>query len=50
MSSIPNSAMPHAYVHGEEEETKGVEALALSTTALVFGGAALGYSLYRIIR
>lgn len=53
MSSIPNSAMPHAYVHDEESEAgseRGSDAQPLPPAALLIGGAALGYLLYRIIR
>lgn len=46
MSYIPNHAMPHAYVH-EEEETETRK----QPSALMIGGAALvGYLLYRILR
>ena len=51
MSSIPNSAMPHAYVHDEEaEDERDAAAQSLPPAALLIGGAALGYLLYRIIR
>jgi len=53
MSSIPNSAMPHAYVHDEDPEAvagRESDAQSLPPAALLIGGAALGYLLYRIIR
>lgn len=53
MSSIPNSAMPHAYVHDEDSEAvagRESEAQPLPRAAWLIGGAALGYLLYRTIR
>jgi hypothetical protein len=51
MSYIPSHAMPHAYVHDEEEEGRGRKAGAKPSNALLIGGAALvGYLLYRALR
>ena len=58
MSTIPASAMPHAYAeegvdlrdpHGGHVEEESDDA-GLSTGLLIAGGAVLGYMLYRIIR
>jgi len=45
--------MPHAYVHDEESESgseRDTNAHPVPPAALLIGGAALGYLLYRMIR
>ncbi len=49
MSTIPNSAMPHAYAHDEEDEDRS-ETRAGPSTGLLIGGAVAAYLLYRILR
>ena len=54
MSYIPSHAMPHAYVHDEDEEgseRRRREGDAGPSNALkIAGGALLGYLLYRALR
>lgn len=51
MSYIPNHAVPHAYVHDEDEEERSRKADWKPSNALMLGGAALaGYLLYRALR
>lgn len=52
MSYIPSHAMPHAYVHDEDEQDAGKcrAASGRPTTALVIGGAVLGFLLFRALR
>jgi hypothetical protein len=53
VSYIPSHAMPHAYVHDDEDETERdrPEAGSRPSNALMLGGAALvGYLLYRALR
>ena len=52
MSYIPSHAMPHAYVHDEDESGESRKRPAGSQpSALMIGGAALlGYLLYRAFR
>lgn len=52
MSTIPNSAMPHAYAHDDEEQDAGrgeVQA-AIPSTGMLIGGAIAAYLLYRVLR
>lgn len=48
MSTIPNSAMPHAYVHVEDEGRRPEQAKASS--GVLIGGAIAAYLLYRFLR
>ena len=52
MSYIPSHAMPHAYVHDEDEDGEARQRRdAQASTALKIGGAALvGWLLYRALR
>lgn len=53
MSTIPNSAMPHAYADEENDrdQTRADEAeTALSTGLLIAGAALAGYLLLKILR
>ena len=47
MSTIPNSAMPHAYAHDEEDDASKRSA---PSTGMLIGGAVAAYVLYRILR
>jgi hypothetical protein len=48
MSNIPNSAMPHAWAHEDEQEDEGSEGFPVSfgTVALAGAGALLLYWLF----
>ena len=46
MSYIPSHAMPHAYVHEEEESAPRKPPSAL----MIAGGALLGFLLYKALR
>ena len=48
MSTIPSSAMPHAYAH-DEEEPKPRERSAPSA-GMMIGGAIAAFLLYRVLR
>lgn len=48
MSTIPNSAMPHAYVHDEEEDR--IPEHTKATHGLFVVGAIAAYMLYRVLR
>lgn len=50
MSYIPSHAMPHAYVHDEEDAGKRRVANGRPTTAMVIGGAVLGFLLLKALR
>lgn len=52
MSTIPNSAMPHAYANDDEDrETDGETTRSEMPTGLLVAGAAVaGYLLYRLVR
>lgn len=52
MSSIPSSAMPHAYVHEDEDPDNAVGSRPdWPANAIVIGGAAVvAWLLYRIFR
>ncbi|MGX7951165.1 hypothetical protein ACWPM1_01255 [Tsuneonella sp. HG249] len=51
MSSIPSSAMPHAYTHEDEADEAGSEIkAAMPSTGVLIGGAVLAYVLYRVLR
>jgi hypothetical protein len=43
VSNIPNSAMPHAWVHEDEEDEEEVGGWTLGSIALAGGAAALLY-------
>jgi hypothetical protein len=49
MSAIPSSAMPHAYVH-DDEEREDTNAGSGPSKGLLIGGAVAAYLLYRILR
>ena len=49
MSTIPNSAMPHAYVHDEDQDKDRAPALP-SPAVLVAGAVALIYLIRRGLR
>jgi hypothetical protein len=49
MSTIPNSAMPHAYVH-EDADTDGARRPLPSAGWLIGGGAVAAYLIYRLFR
>jgi hypothetical protein len=48
MSTIPSSAMPHAYAHDQEDE-KPRERTAPST-GMMIGGAIAAFLLYKVLR
>ena len=55
MSTIPSSAMPHTFVHEDDEEfggkNKQANAAASGPSAgTLIGGAVAAYLLYRILR
>lgn len=55
MSYIPSHAMPHAYVHEDDEEGNGAgkrQGAGRPSRGLMLGGAAalVGYLLYRALR
>jgi hypothetical protein len=50
MSTIPSSAMPHAYAHDEDEQTESQEKSGPSTGLLVGGAAVAAYLLYKVLR
>ena len=49
MSTIPNSAMPHAYAHDEDDDGKR-EAGSGPSAGLLIGGAIAAYLLYKVLR
>jgi hypothetical protein len=49
MSTIPNSAMPHAYVH-DDEEADDDRRLGAPSAGLLIGGAIAAYLLYKVLR
>ncbi len=49
MSYIPSHAMPHAYVHEDEDEAAR-KRQPPSNALKIAGGALLGYLLYRALR
>ena len=50
MSTIPSSAMPHAYVHDEDEERERTQLALPSPAVLVTGAVALLYLIRRALR
>ena len=51
MSSIPSSAMPHAYVDEDEAGEAGSKReFSMPSTGMLIGGAVLAYVLYRVLR
>jgi hypothetical protein len=48
MSTIPSSAMPHAYARDDEESD--VEPRSTPSRGMLIGGAVAAYLLYRILR
>ena len=50
MSTIPSSAMPHAYVHDEEDNRERAPLALPSPAVLVAGAVALVYLIRRAIR
>ena len=48
MSNIPNSAMPHAYAHDDEDEAPSVEQAGITLYGLAIAGgiAALVYFVF----
>lgn len=50
MSSIPSSAMPHAYVHEDEDPDTADRAQWPANGILIGGAAVVAYFLYRIFR
>ena len=49
MSTIPSSAMPHAYAHDEDEDDKR-EGGSAPSAGLLIGGAIAAYLLYKVLR
>lgn len=53
MSYIPSHAMPHAYVHDEEDggtARRRSEGAMPSNALMIAGGALLGFLLYKVLR
>ena len=50
MSNIPNSAMPHAYAHDDEEQDDKREVGSGPSAGLLIGGAIAAYLLYKVLR
>ena len=50
MSTIPSSAMPHAYAHDEEQESERAPLTLPSPAVLVAGAVALVYLIRRALR
>mgnify|MGYP000563051489 CR=1 FL=1 len=53
MSYIPSHAMPHAYVHDEEDDggaRRQTEGARSSNALKIAGGALLGFLLYKALR
>jgi len=50
MSTIPNSAMPHAYVHNEDQKQERAPLALPSPAVLVAGAVALVYLVRRALR
>lgn len=50
MSTIPNSAMPHAYVHDEDEDQERAPFTLPSPAVLVAGAVAVIYLVRRALR
>jgi len=56
MSAIPSSAMPHTFVHEDDEEFSGAKKTDNDTDAsspsagMLIGGAIAAYLLYRVLR
>ena len=50
MSTIPSSAMPHAYVHDKDEERERTQLALPSPAVLVAGAVALLYLIRRALR
>lgn len=54
MSAIPSSAMPHTFVHEDDEEfghpKKGHAEASAPSAGMLIGGAIAAYLLYRVLR
>jgi hypothetical protein len=48
MSTIPNTAIPHAYAHDDEGDDAAPR--PAPSTGMLVGGAVVAYLLYRILR
>ena len=48
MSTIPSSAMPHAYAHDEEDS--GEQPKSGPSAGMLIGGAVAAFLLYKILR
>ena len=50
MSNIPNSAMPHAYAHDEDDSTPAAEQTGITLSGLAIAGAAAALVYFMFLR